>query len=93
MKKAILYVTETLTYEREIVVLLPDEMSEESLNTALNAAERRVDFMSDFVINLANQGIQVVGQIDDDLSSPDNCEIECTAYDLKETQDREAAAE
>ena len=84
MKKVQLTIEERLVYSREIVIEVPDEMSESELERALNKAERG-EFIDEFLMNLRQHDIDVSNSsYDDDMSSPERGEVECTEYDFLE---------
>ncbi|MBY0054111.1 hypothetical protein H7K32_21090 [Brevibacillus agri] len=86
MKQVILKVTETLSYGREVKVEIPDEMTETELNNVLDAALRG-EYMSDFIYILERKGLKLIGQVDEDMSSPDHAEIECDEYEFVEEEE------
>lgn len=86
MRKAKLIVEETVKYQREIKVSVPDEMSDTDLERALSLAERE-DRMDDFLLELERYGVVLEEPYDDDLNSPDQFEVECLEYDFLEGQE------
>ncbi|MCC3380714.1 hypothetical protein ACFQ5D_10820 [Paenibacillus farraposensis] len=81
MKKVLLTVMETLKYEREIVVEIPDEMTDEQLEKALNKAEQNFGGVSDFLYDLKPYGITNSSGFDESTDSPADMEAECTDYE------------
>jgi hypothetical protein len=82
MKKVKLNVLETLKYQREIEVKIPDDMSEDELNRILDRAQRGTN-LDEFLHRLESNDI-TFGVYDDDLSSPYDSEVECDDYTLIE---------
>jgi len=83
MRKVKLSVREKLEYLREVVVYLPDDMSERDLENELDEAQRGGDIgLSDFVYTLRNAGIALAEPLDDDMDCPNFMEIECHEYDF-----------
>jgi hypothetical protein len=88
MKKVKLNVLETLKYQREIEIAIPDDMTEGELNEILNRAQRGSD-LDEFLHRLEGNGISF-GVYDDDLSSPYGMEVECDDYTfIEESGDSE----
>ena len=81
MKKVSLDVEEKLHYRRRVVVLVPDNMSDEHLENVLDEAQRE-DSVSEFVYALKRHGIECPDGYDDDLSSPNYSEVECDYYEF-----------
>lgn len=84
MNKVKLVVIETLKYEREIIVEVPEGISEIKLSGMLDAAERagQLDGVDGFVGALKRRGIVVSGGYDTDLDSPSSVEAECFNYEI-----------
>jgi len=83
MRKATLTVREKLEYKREIVVLIPDDMTERILDRHLSAAEGQgFHGIGDFLYDLKRAGIELAEPYDDDMSCPDEMEIECDEYEI-----------
>jgi hypothetical protein len=78
MKKVTIQVQETLKYDREIEVEIPDEMTETEFDRLCVAMER-VDSLSDALYVLKRNGIKV-GQYDEDMNSPDFGEVEVLEF-------------
>lgn len=81
MRKAVIEIEEKLSYRRRIDVLVPDHMTEDELEAALDRAELQ-DSISDFIYVLRDYGIECPKGYDDDLSSPDHSEVECDYYEF-----------
>ncbi|OMF32345.1 hypothetical protein [Paenibacillus peoriae] len=81
MKKVLLTVMETLKYEREIEVEIPDEMTDEQLNRALSKAEQHFGGVDEFIYALKPHGITNPKGFDQSTDSPEYMEAECTDYD------------
>lgn len=81
MRKVILKITETLKYQREVPVEVPDFLSENDLNHALDHAQRSAESIDDMVIELRRYGINQTASYDRDLDSPWDVEIECDDYE------------
>lgn len=87
MKKVTLKVDEILKYTREVVIEVPDDMTEEDLNNALDEAQRRADCVEDFVSRLTrNSEIVAKEPWDDSTDSPDSVEVECDDYEWGEEE-------
>jgi hypothetical protein len=83
MRKVTLSVREKLEYMREIVVYLPEDMSESDLEGELDEAQRGGDIgISDFVYTLKRSGITLAGPYDDSMDCPYSMEVECEEYDF-----------
>lgn len=84
MKKVKLTIEETLKYEREVVILVPDEMDEQELQEELSSAERKSGFdgASGIVHELWRQGIDNPDGFDQDLSSPDSIEAGVIDFEI-----------
>ncbi|WP_127532755.1 hypothetical protein [Paenibacillus kobensis] len=83
MKSVTLVIKETLVYERDVQVEIPDDMDEKALNKALDSAQRGSDTIDDMVRKLDKQsGIKLTKPYDTDLSSLDSMEVECDEYDF-----------
>lgn len=82
MKLAKILVAEKIIFTREILVKLPDGMSESNLEALIARAERRNDHIDDFVIDLERAGIKLTESLDRSLDSPDEMEIECTEFEI-----------
>lgn len=77
MEKLRLSVVETLKYQREMVIEVPDDMSDEALAAVLDAAESCVSSAEEFAENLDGHfGVRVVEKPDTDMDSPYHAEIE-----------------
>lgn len=84
MKKVKLVVRETLKYNREIIVEVPDDMTDAQIENALNEAEREWGGVDEFVHALRKHGIQNPDGFNSDLDSPDDVESECEDYEVLE---------
>lgn len=80
MKKVKLFVTEELKYRREIIADVPDSMSDESLERALDKAQGGAESADDFAALLKRSGIVISESWDDSMDSPDFGEVECDDY-------------
>jgi len=80
--KAIVVVTETLKYEREIPFVLPEGMSEEEFESALDKVQRNADSADDFIYGLKGYGIKQEGDYDRSYDSPSDFDAECDEYDV-----------
>jgi hypothetical protein len=80
----VLRVTETLKYDREVKVKVPDVIKIDEFEHALEKVERSAETVDDFVHRLGSVGIQLVEPVDDDLSCPSCCEVECDDYEFSE---------
>lgn len=84
MQKAKLIITETLEYNREIIVNLPDGMTKADLEEALEDGDREWGGADEFVHELKKHGITCDKGWDTDLDSPDSIESECMDYEIIE---------
>ncbi|KKO51115.1 hypothetical protein [Paenibacillus sp. DMB20] len=82
--KVKLMITETLKYDREVIVEVPAHMTERDIEEALNKAERNYGFdgVDGIVHALKRQGITCPDGFDQDLSSPNSVEAECYDYEV-----------
>lgn len=76
MKKVKLQIEENLRYTRFMTIEVDSEISDDHLNNILDNAQRKSEFPDELSYSLEKQGIKVLKDVDSDLSSPDNCEIE-----------------
>lgn len=83
MKKVKLTIRETLVYEREAVLLMPDEIPG-SINELLDAAERRSDVAGEVTYYLSRNGCEIVDDVSLDLDCPDSNEVEVVDYEFME---------
>lgn len=92
MKKAKIWIEERLRYNREIDVEIPDEMTERELEDLFNECERySADNVDDVVRFLGKNGINLIGQVDNDMDCPDSMSIEITEYDIARIDSTESA--
>ncbi|GMA52589.1 hypothetical protein GCM10025857_40050 [Alicyclobacillus contaminans] len=84
MPKVTLSFVETLRYTRKVQVRIPPGMTESQLETALGAAERSSDSVESFLRELKDWGVKAIEPVDDDLSSPDDQEVECDDYEFED---------
>lgn len=91
MRKVKLMVTETLKYEREIIVEVPDDVCETKLEGLLDVADRAgyADGVDGFVRALERRGVQNPDGYDTDLSSPSSYEAECDDYEFLDDRPEE----
>lgn len=85
MKKVIVTITEKLEYNREIIVGVPDDMTEEQFGKLLDQVQHGLDHAEDVAcgLNRLNKDIKIIEQVDNDLSSPDDVEVEIFDYDFE----------
>ncbi|NEZ41387.1 hypothetical protein [Paenibacillus alvei] len=83
MRKVKLTIRETLVYEREAVVLMPEGIPG-SINELLDAAERQADNADEFTYYLSKNGCQIVEDVSRDLDCPESEEVEAIDYDILE---------
>lgn len=88
MKIATLRIKDVFTYEREVNIGLPDAMTEEELQAALNRAERGAENSDDILHSLKRSGI-THEPYSRDFESPDDSEAECVDYDFPSTEEEE----
>ncbi|MEC1177639.1 hypothetical protein P9B03_04010 [Metasolibacillus meyeri] len=84
MKKVTIEFIETLSYNREIIIEVPNDVTERELDKFLNAVERGADYAGDVPFLLAKhiQGAVIVDPPCEDLDSPDRSEIEFQSFDI-----------
>ncbi|WP_080833259.1 hypothetical protein [Cohnella massiliensis] len=82
MKKVVLKIQETLRYQREVPVMIPDDMNQEALNAVLDTAQCGAESVDDIIYRLRRHGIQQNEPYDSNLDSPDWSEAECDEYDF-----------
>lgn len=81
MKKFKIEVEETLRFRKEIVISVPDEMSDGMFETLIGGVERQADTVADIPYILAGTtggDVKVLKLPDNEYSSPDSVEIEIT---------------
>lgn len=81
MRKVKIKIRETLVYEREAVVLMPDGIPG-SINDQLDNAERWSDSASEVVYELGNNGCEIVENVSHDMDCPERTEVEVTDYEI-----------
>jgi hypothetical protein len=88
LKKLTLTIEEKLMYTRHMTIEVDPNMSEDQLNRILDHAQKNAEHPDDLSIVLERQGIKTIKDVDSDLSSPDDCEIEIFDYnEVKEDQE------
>lgn len=80
MKKVKLSLIEKLSFHREVILTVPDNVDSDVFERALDKAERN-EYMDDFIADLNHSGFVCEGY-DDDLSSPFAGEVECDEYEF-----------
>lgn len=90
MKKVTLYVQETLKYTRDVVVEVPDNMTDGQLEYLLDKVQSRAESVDDAVYALRDRGINLCEPYDTDLDSPSHCEIEIDDYQWHVGEENEA---
>ncbi|MBG9791232.1 hypothetical protein ABD76_01240 [Paenibacillus dendritiformis] len=73
---------EVLTYEREAVISLSDDAVPGTINGVLDKAERLSETADDVTYHLRKLGCGIVEDVDSDLSSPDEMEVEVFDYEI-----------
>lgn len=93
MKKVVLKIQETLKYNREVPILIPDEMTEKEFNRILDNAQRGAESVDDIVYHLKHSGagIKQTEPYDTDLDSPDYEEVECDDYEFIDDEETQSA--
>jgi hypothetical protein len=83
MKKVRISIEENLRYQREMIIEVPDDMTEDKLNTILDKSQRRAQSAGDipYIVESLNKDIKIVECPDEDLSSPWDSEIEIDDFD------------
>jgi hypothetical protein len=77
-----LSITETLKYQRQMTIDVPENMSEQTLNSILTEAERYTFSAGEFADKLDDcNGITVIERPDEDMSSPYDAEVESDYLD------------
>jgi predicted nucleotidyltransferase len=84
MKKVRLNIQETLKYQREMVIEIPDDMSESTLNGFLDRAQRKAQAAIDisYILEDFSDEINTVEQPDESTDSPWDTEIEIDDFDF-----------
>lgn len=89
MKKVKLFIRESLKYNREMVIKVPEEMTETELNRLLDKVQRRADHVADLGYLFRDEGMKISEWPDDDMSSPFDVELEIGDYEFKEDKPNE----
>lgn len=78
MKKLCLSINEVLKYQREAIISIPDDMTDDELNNILDEVQRNADFAADIadLIECKRTNISIVKRPDIDLSNPWDTEVE-----------------
>lgn len=78
MKKINLSLEETFKYRREVVIELPDTITEKELERLISKAERESELASDVphMIKRINPEVVIVEYVDDDMDCPNDMEVE-----------------
>ncbi|MDP4087360.1 MAG: hypothetical protein Q8934_22610 [Bacillota bacterium] len=90
MRKVRLSIQETLKYQRDMIIEIPDDMSESTLNSFLDKAQRKAQAAIDvgYILEDFNDEINVIEQPDESTDSPCDTEIEIDDFDfIKEDVD------
>lgn len=83
-------VEETLKYDREVVIEVPDDMDEDDLDDVLDTAERTIRSYGDIdylYSALESHDVKVVQRADDDTHYPKGVEYEI--YDVMKSDEEE----
>lgn len=82
MKTVKVSIEETLKYRREMVISVPDTMTDKELNKLLGGVERGSEQASDmpFEIQKLNPEIKVIESPDEDLDNPDDMSVEINDF-------------
>ncbi|BFH10592.1 hypothetical protein WJ0W_004711 [Paenibacillus melissococcoides] len=75
-------IKEVLTYDREAIISIPEDVPESKINKLLDEAERRSDMADEVIHHLRKLGCGIVEGVDYDLSSPDETEVEVFDYEI-----------
>jgi hypothetical protein len=83
MKKVRLSIEETLRFQRQMIIEIPDDMTEDKLNNILDKAQRKAQSSSDlpFIIEDLNDQISVFQAPDENIDSPWDTDIEIDDFD------------
>jgi hypothetical protein len=84
MKKVKLTIEETLKYEREVIIEIPDEMTNGEIESELDYAERNGgrEGIEGIVYSLRRRGMENPDGFDMDTSSPDSIDAEILDYEV-----------
>lgn len=84
MKTVKLSLEETLKYRREIVIEVPDSMTEKELEQLLNETTRKSEQSADvpYDIKKINPEVVITEFPDSDLDSPDRMEVEINDWEI-----------
>jgi hypothetical protein len=83
MKKVKLNIQETLKFQREMVIEIPDDMNEDKLNRFLDKAQMKAQAAIDisFILEDFSDEINVIELPDESCDSPWDTEIEIDDFD------------
>jgi hypothetical protein len=83
MKKVRVSIQEVLRYQRQVIIEIPDDMSEDKLNNILDKCQRKAQAASDvpFIIEDLNDDINVLEIPDESMDSPWDSEVEIDDFD------------
>lgn len=94
MKSARLSICETLKYQREMIVKIPEEISESELNNWLDEAQRKAQHPEDvlYILQDFNKNIEAIEMPDNDFDSPYNTEIEIDELDIEDMEETQLSS-
>jgi hypothetical protein len=83
MKKVRLNIQETLRYQRQMIIEVPDSMTDDRLINFLDKAQRKAQAAIDigFILEDFSSEINVIEQPDESTDSPWDSEIEIDDFD------------
>lgn len=81
-------ISEKLSYHREMIIAIPDDMSIDEFDKLLDKAQSQADSSGDlpYVLERLNKNVKVTRSPDQDFSSPWNSDIEIDEFEELETQ-------
>jgi predicted nucleotidyltransferase len=83
MKKVRISIQETLKFQREMVIEIPDDMPEDKLNNFLDKAQKKAQSAIDvsYILEDFSDEINVIENPDESCDSPWDSEIEIDDFD------------
>lgn len=85
MKTVTLFLEETLKYKREVVIRVPDSVTEKEVEQLINKAMMDTEKSTDvpYAIKKINPGIVVTKLPSKELDSPDAMEVDIKDWDIR----------
>jgi hypothetical protein len=90
MKKVTLTIRETIEYQRNIIVEIPDDMSEDEFEEHLDIIEENCDTFNGYLQNLGDRKFLVHADLFDAVTTtPSSKEAVCNDYRFEEEVNRD----